>query len=328
MLLPNRHGSSDKYRYGFQGQEKEDEIKGEGNSLNYKYRMHDPRVGRFFAVDPLFRRYPYNSPYAFSENRVIDAIELEGLEKFKIHARSFISAERAGNDPFAKHFRGDGRSTSTKDPGTNLTGATSRARIVLGYDSPQEGVKLIQIDSDLTVRYDSFILGYKEKKPSVNASGSGSLFIPLSNPASYYGVIKKKFIPGSFIVQYDAKDPLTPQLLTPALDVKILGRIQEGVNFVRVEGKAFGDGFPSTELFIEDESGNRVLLGAHKEKGNVLKLVGGATENIFNINIKIQTDAEGNFTGVLDDEGEVISIEDHNKKIKKNFENEDKNSTE
>ena len=43
--------------------------------------MHDPRVGRFFAVDPLFREYPWNSPYAFSENRVIDAVELEGLEQ-------------------------------------------------------------------------------------------------------------------------------------------------------------------------------------------------------------------------------------------------------
>lgn len=47
--------------------------------------MHDPRVGRFFAVDPLFKDYPYNSTYAFSENRVMDAIELEGLEAFYIH---------------------------------------------------------------------------------------------------------------------------------------------------------------------------------------------------------------------------------------------------
>jgi len=68
------------YRYGFQGQERDDEIKGEGNSVNYKYRMHDPRVGRFFAVDPLASKYPYYSPYAFSGNRVIDAYELEGLE--------------------------------------------------------------------------------------------------------------------------------------------------------------------------------------------------------------------------------------------------------
>lgn len=80
MLLPNRHGSTDSYRYGFQGQEKDDEIKGKGNSLNYKFRMHDPRVGRFFAVDPLDYNYPWNSPYAFAENKVIEFIELEGGE--------------------------------------------------------------------------------------------------------------------------------------------------------------------------------------------------------------------------------------------------------
>jgi len=80
MQITERTGSSDDYRYGFQGQEKDDEIKGEGNSLNYTFRMHDPRIGRFFAVDPLFKDYAHNSPYAFSENRVIDGIELEGLE--------------------------------------------------------------------------------------------------------------------------------------------------------------------------------------------------------------------------------------------------------
>jgi RHS repeat-associated protein len=78
--VPNRHGSSDSYRYGFQGQEKDDEIKGEGNSLNYTFRMHDPRIGRFFAPDPLESKYPWYSPYQFSGNRVIDMVELEGLE--------------------------------------------------------------------------------------------------------------------------------------------------------------------------------------------------------------------------------------------------------
>ena len=80
MLVPNRHGSSNSYRYGFQGQEKDDELKGEGNSLNYTFRMHDPRVGRFLSLDPLAPQYPHNSPYAFSENRVIDGVELEGAE--------------------------------------------------------------------------------------------------------------------------------------------------------------------------------------------------------------------------------------------------------
>jgi RHS repeat-associated protein len=80
VQLAERTISGDGYRYGFQGQEKDDEVKGEGNSVNYKFRMHDPRLGRFFAVDPLADDYPHNSPYAFSENRVIDGVELEGLE--------------------------------------------------------------------------------------------------------------------------------------------------------------------------------------------------------------------------------------------------------
>jgi RHS repeat-associated protein len=93
MLVPNRHGSSNQYRYGFQGQEKDDELKGEGNSLNYTFRMHDPRVGRFFAVDPLASKYPYLSPYQFSSNTPIMAVELEGLETgYTIWLKKFFEA--------------------------------------------------------------------------------------------------------------------------------------------------------------------------------------------------------------------------------------------
>jgi len=79
------------YIYSFQSQEVDDEIKGKGNSVNYKYRMHDPRIGRFFAVDPLAKDYPWNSPYAFSENRVLDAIELEGLESKNVHFTEILN---------------------------------------------------------------------------------------------------------------------------------------------------------------------------------------------------------------------------------------------
>jgi RHS repeat-associated protein len=84
MQMPGRQSpliAGDEHRYGFQGQELDDEIKGgRGTSVNYKYRMHDPRVGRFFAVDPLVSTYPYWSPYVFSGNQVIHMLELEGLE--------------------------------------------------------------------------------------------------------------------------------------------------------------------------------------------------------------------------------------------------------
>jgi len=42
--------------------------------------MHDARIGRFWSIDPLTLKYPWNSPYVFSENRVIDGVELEGAE--------------------------------------------------------------------------------------------------------------------------------------------------------------------------------------------------------------------------------------------------------
>ena len=94
MLMPGRHYSNGdlNYRYGFQGQEVDNEIKGDGNSVSYKYRMHDPRLGRFFAVDPLANVYVWYSPYAFSGNRVVDRIELEGKqpEKYRYNPHELV----------------------------------------------------------------------------------------------------------------------------------------------------------------------------------------------------------------------------------------------
>lgn len=55
--------------------------------MNYTFRMHDPRVGRFFAVDPLSEKYPHYTPYSFSGNKVIAYGELEGLEELLVTDR-------------------------------------------------------------------------------------------------------------------------------------------------------------------------------------------------------------------------------------------------
>ncbi len=89
----------------------DNEIKGVGNSLNYKYRMHDSRLGRFFAVDPLFKKYPHNSTYAFSENVVINAVELEGLEKYYTNDGVYLG--QVGNNQMKRIFK-DVYSTSKK----------------------------------------------------------------------------------------------------------------------------------------------------------------------------------------------------------------------
>jgi RHS repeat-associated protein len=66
----------------FQGQRHDNDL---GiNIYSFKYREHDPTIGRFWQVDSLAADYVHNSPYAFSENHVISHVELEGLEKVSI----------------------------------------------------------------------------------------------------------------------------------------------------------------------------------------------------------------------------------------------------
>ena len=69
------------YRYGFQGQETDFEVKNvTGGSVNFKFRMYDPRLGRFFAVDPHASSYPAISPYAYVLNNPINAIDPDGRD--------------------------------------------------------------------------------------------------------------------------------------------------------------------------------------------------------------------------------------------------------
>lgn len=79
--------SDGSYRYGFNGKENDNDVKGiEGSQQDYGMRIYDPRVGRFLSVDPLSGEYPWNSTYAFAENDVIRSIDVDGAEK---HVQTF-----------------------------------------------------------------------------------------------------------------------------------------------------------------------------------------------------------------------------------------------
>ena len=71
--------TSKKYRYGFNGKENDNEVKGEGNQQDYGMRIYDLRLGRFLSVDPLTKSYPSWSPYPFAMNRPIDGVRIHLL---------------------------------------------------------------------------------------------------------------------------------------------------------------------------------------------------------------------------------------------------------
>jgi len=88
MHRRNYTSANGSYRFGFNGKEKDDELKGEGNQQDYGMRIYDPRLGRFLSLDPLASDYPWNSPYAFAENDVIRSVDLDGQEKVIISSKA------------------------------------------------------------------------------------------------------------------------------------------------------------------------------------------------------------------------------------------------
>jgi RHS repeat-associated protein len=59
--LDGRTVSLEGYRFGYQGSEKDNEFKGEGNSYTTEFRQLDPRLGRWFSLDPVIQ--PWQSSY-------------------------------------------------------------------------------------------------------------------------------------------------------------------------------------------------------------------------------------------------------------------------
>ncbi len=54
---------------------------GGGSTYDYGFRIYNPALGRFLSVDPLFKSFPFYTPYQFAGNKPIYAIDLDGLEE-------------------------------------------------------------------------------------------------------------------------------------------------------------------------------------------------------------------------------------------------------
>ena len=76
------------YRYGFNGKEKDDEVKGEGNQVDYGERAYDSRIGRWLSLDPLASKYPGVSPYVYVRNSPIVKYDPDGKTDYTATVKS------------------------------------------------------------------------------------------------------------------------------------------------------------------------------------------------------------------------------------------------
>jgi hypothetical protein len=108
--------SSENYRYGFGGQEKDDEVtSNKGASYTAEFWQYDARLGRRWNIDQI--AYPWQSGYAAFNNNPMyytDPLGLEGEKK----------------DPQKKSDKGEEKSKSNEESDPNKIGFTQTGSVV------------------------------------------------------------------------------------------------------------------------------------------------------------------------------------------------------
>lgn len=138
------------------------------NWYEFAFRQYDPAIGRFTAIDPIADSYPHNGTYNFSENRVTDGIELEGLEYVsRIHIMD-------GNNHLAtmdiNYYQMS--EEQIKAAGGTYQGLDNAA----SYGPEGKGVKHTYINSDSKSKYNGTTWDYRDDSTRHGLySGAGAI---------------------------------------------------------------------------------------------------------------------------------------------------------
>lgn len=135
------------YRYSFNGKEHDDEIKGNGNSIDFGARIYDPRLGRWLATDTREREYPAFTPYGFALNTPIGAIDPDGEVVVFINGNHYGDGGRAAYwRQYRKELVWDRKPSQWMDPG----------------ESHYENVETYAFDKEVMRQFNDFKAIYRD----------------------------------------------------------------------------------------------------------------------------------------------------------------------
>jgi RHS repeat-associated protein len=174
MIMPNRsYSATSSYRFGFNGKENDNEVKGEGNEQDYGMRIYDPRVGRFLSVDPISKSYPELTPYQFASNSPIENVDIDGLERG--------SAISAGVSSGASRY-----SNEKKAQGTGLL------RFVTSFELYKAGWNYIKDVSKSATGDKAAIQRVSEKTTTAATNFSFNVANSVTEPVEFFTTMDKR----------------------------------------------------------------------------------------------------------------------------------------
>jgi RHS repeat-associated protein len=99
MQMPGRNYNLYEYRFGFNGQEKDNQIYGSGNSYTAEFWQYDARLGRRWNVDPMAHEREWLSPYNFVQNNPILRVDPTGAldTKYEDENGNLLAETNDGN---------------------------------------------------------------------------------------------------------------------------------------------------------------------------------------------------------------------------------------
>jgi RHS repeat-associated protein len=108
-LMPGRQVSVGDYRYGFNGKENDNEVKGTGNNVDFGARVYDPRIGRWLSVDPMSYERVGLSPYNSMSNNPTNRIDPDGqLDDWVQTGNQMLWDDRVTDQASATRIYGEG----------------------------------------------------------------------------------------------------------------------------------------------------------------------------------------------------------------------------
>ncbi len=194
---------AESYRRGFNGMEKDEEVKGGGNSYDFGARIYDARVGRWLTIDPLSGKYPSYTPYSFCNNNGIIYIDPDGKDIVYFDSKGNEESRVVSNTVFktfvAVEVKSIFESNSFKGTSVKYYAEAKMPNRIIFYSKYEKSQKRDYNKFDYDIAAQTFIFNSQKKQGKLLDKGKAGdpSDVPDLDPNIVKSIIIKETLYGS-----------------------------------------------------------------------------------------------------------------------------------